>query len=231
MVTSHPNMRVERFRFVSFNEEEQPPEAANVVDAQPEAKHDTPSEPVQVFTEQDMEAAKMAGHSEGFRKGYAEAEAKGDKDAAASEEAMRDLLNMIANRITMASETLSNDMKQQQSIMCKLVLASARKVAEDALKREPYAAIETLLRECINLIIGEHKITLVVSPSQKTGLEQRIDTLKPLLQGFEGELIVEEDASLENQDCRVVWKNGYAERNTENLWNEIETLIVKTSHI
>ena len=69
----------------------------------------------------------------------------------------------------------------------------------------------------------------IASQALASGLKQRIDVLKPTLQGFSGELVVEEDSALLEQDCRVEWTNGFAERNAEELWRAVEAVITKSN--
>jgi flagellar biosynthesis/type III secretory pathway protein FliH len=185
--------------------------------------------PLPAITEKDLQAARAEAQTQGYREGYAAAQGKFNKEAATREDAVRTLLEIVANRITIAAETHAQAMKERENLMARLVMASARKVAGEALRREPYAAVESLLRECMALIAGAGRLTIVASGALAPGLRQRIDTLKPMLQGFAGELIVEEDAALLEQDCRVEWGNGYGERTTEDLWKAIESIVVKTN--
>jgi flagellar biosynthesis/type III secretory pathway protein FliH len=174
-----------------------------------------------------MQAARTEGHTQGYSEGTAAAEAKLNKADAAREEAIRGLLDVIANRITMAAESHATYVKNQEETMGKLVIAIARKLSGDALKSDPYANVESLLRECMGLIAGSPKIVIVVALTRSVDLKRRMDTLRPQLQGFEGELVVEEDPTLGEQDCRVEWKGGYGEHNAEALWKSIEAIVVQ----
>ena len=230
MNTLHTLPRVQRLNFVSFDQEEAAPQAI----AKPVTEKTVlpPAEimpPAPVFSEKDLAAARSDGYEQGYKEGANVTEAKINKEAAQHEESQRALLEVIGNRITIAAESHIEYLKKQQETLSKLTLAIAQKLAGEALKRQPYANVEALLLECMALITGEKKIIIAVSPARVEGLRQRIDTLKPLLQGFDGELLVEEDAAISEYDCRVEWKNGYSERNSTTLWNEIETIIAKTA--
>ena len=95
----------------------------------------------------------------------------------------------------------------------------------------PYENVESLLRECLALIIGRPNITVAVTPALSAGLKQRISALRPLLLGFVGEIAVEEEPGMKEDDCRVEWENGYAERDTAKLWKDIETIIAGQRNI
>lgn len=225
---------IRRFRYTSFDgKDEEAPAIALEPEMTPEPV--MPSGPLHLplelpaITEKDVQAAKTEAQALGYREGYTAAQAKFDKEGATREEAVKSLLEIIANRITIAAEVHAADVKERHALVGKLVLAAARKVAGEALKREPYAAVESLLRECMGIIAGEPRVTIIVSSALVAGLKQRIDSLKPVLQGFTGEIRIEEDSHLMDQDCRVEWGNGSGARDNEALWKAIEEIITRTN--
>jgi flagellar biosynthesis/type III secretory pathway protein FliH len=235
-MTTLETARVHRFRFSAFDGREEGKDTQKPKEEAPKAAAEPPPPgpmhlplTLPAITEKDLQAAKADAQAQGYRDGYAAAQAKFDREAAAREEAVKSLLEMIANRITLAAEAHGNSLKEREALMGRLVIASARKVAGEALKREPYATVEALMKECMGLIAGKAKVTVTVSSTLAAGLRQRIDTLKPLLQNFNGELLVEEDEHLMDQDCRVEWSNGAGERSAEALWSAIEGIIMKTN--
>jgi len=230
MTTPHITARVQRFSFNPFDEKEvKTPVMPENKKPSPEITAETPPPPAPVFSQADIDSARSEARAEGYREGTAATQASYAKEEVAQAEAMHSLLEVISNRITLAAESHSLHLKQQHDVIGKLVIAVAKKLAGEALKREPYANVEALLRECMGLITGEPKITVAVSAAKSEGLRQRIDMLKPILQGFEGEVLVSEDTALGDQDCRVEWKNGYGERNATQIWSDIEAIIAKTS--
>jgi flagellar biosynthesis/type III secretory pathway protein FliH len=229
--------RIHRFQYPSFDPKEEKKAPVAAPKALPEKEPDqlSPSGllPLELqlpaITEKDVQTARSEGQTQGYREGYAAAQAKFDKETAAREDSVKSLLDIIANRITIAGEAHARALKERENLMARLAVAAARKVAGDALKRDPFNAVQSLMHECMGIIAGASKLTVVVSATLAPGLRQRIDTLKPILQGFEGELVVEEDAALLDQDCRVEWGNGYGERNTEELWKAVEAIVIKTT--
>jgi flagellar assembly protein FliH len=233
MTLENPS-HMQRFPYVSFDP--QPP--APTVKKEPSAPAKpivlTPEQlplpaPAPVFTEKDVHAARAEGHAKGMREGFAAATAKFDKEASDREEAVKGLLEVIANRVTIAAESHAATLEKQQETAGRIVLAIARKIAGEALKRDPYASVQSLLGECMALVAGEPKIVISASVALAPGLRQRLDLLNARLQGFEGEIVITEDESLFDQDCRVEWKNGYAEQNATRLWASIEGLIHKAT--
>lgn len=226
--------RVQRFSFASFGEEgkleDQVPVAqTSVIEEKRAYEPALPPVPEHKITEEELTKARQDGHSQGYSEGVAVGEAKVEKDSVKREEDIKAILELLANRLIIASEGHASTIAGHLDTMKHLTMAIARKVAGDALKSEPYEIVESTLRECLALMIGQPRIVVTVSPVLVAGLKQRIDALRPLLPGFEGELVVEESEAVSENDCRVEWKGGYAGRDTTKLWNDIENVIARTS--
>ena len=220
-----PN-RVQRMHFTSFGEPEKATRPVEKPVAKEEKVAPSPPEPVKpAITEQDVQKARAEGKAEGYKEGAAAAEAKINAETTKREEAIKSALASIVIQVTTAAEQHTAQIGGMQDATNKMAVAIARKVAGDALKAEPYAGVETIVRECMALISGTPKVIVSVAPELVAGLRQRIDTLRPQLGSFNGELAVEEGVDMKETDCRVEWKSGFAERDTAKLWNEIETII------
>jgi len=235
MATDTPtSARVERFRFTPLGEAPAPIKVVAPAEPVSAEKKITPTvieppapppPPAPVFTAADIQAAKEAGYVKGLADGETTATAQASKDSATREESMRALLEVIANRITLAAEDYRAYVKAQEEMMGKLVISIARKMTADTLTEDPTANIEALLHECMGLIAGVPKVTITVSTSRSVDLTRRMDSIKSRLQGFDGEIVVEENAALGPDDCRVDWKDGHAEYNADALWKAIEAII------
>lgn len=223
-VTHKPKPSIQRLAFAAFDAPPPPPPVFA-----PEISAPPAPPPPPIFTQADVEAARQEAHSAGYSEGISAAQAAISARHQANEDAVRDLLDVISNRITLAAESHTDYLRRQQPVMARLILAAARKIAGDALKRDTMAGIEQLLRECADIVAGERRIVISVPPSvAATGLAQRLDTLRLILDGFEGEILLQEDETLGPQDCRVEWKNGTAERSEETMWKEIEAIIARS---
>lgn len=241
MNVSGSNTRVERFRFLSFNEKDkqadaaahtpaaaaEPEQAPALADPLAHVTAETPPPPP-TFSETQMEQAKLEAHQRGMQAGRAEAEAARNKAEEEQASATKSLLQVISNRISIASEEHTRFLKHQHDLMLSLSLAIARKVAGDALKREPQTSVQVLLKECMGLFAGNERIIVYVPAARYEGLKQAIDTIIPQLKDFQGQLEIQGDDALAENDCRVEWKSGMAEYNAELLWTEIEQIVKKT---
>ena len=240
MNVSGSNSRVERFRFLSFNEKGKPVDVPahtptttettelSMVDALASVAPEDAPPPPPSFSEQQLEQAKQEAFQQGVVAGRNEAETARNKAAEEQAAAVKSLLQMISNRITIASEEHTRFLKQQHELLLNLSMAVARKVAGDALKREPQTSVQALLKECMGLFAGNERITVFVPTQRYEGLKQAVDTIIPQLKDFQGQLEIQGEDALAENDCRVEWKSGMAEYNAELLWTEIENIVKKT---
>lgn len=228
--------RIARFRFASFDGDGKAMPAPAPAKAAPKAA--VPEQPAPVviappapppITRQEVEAARAEGHARGRQEGEQAAEAKRNREQEEREEAQRRLMEVVSNRITLAAEAHKAQIAAMEHAALRLSAGIARKVAGEALKRDPYAAVESLLKQSLPLLLGEPVVTVHVAPKRLEGLRQTIDTIRTQLSGFEGKLQVLEDATLEDNDCRVEWRSGHAERRDETLWAEIEALLMRST--
>lgn len=229
-MTPQSEPRIERLHFVSFGSKEEKLRAA--AKAAIEIKQPEPViPPPPVFSEAQLHAAKQEAHKQGYGEGYQAAEAKINHENVAREEATKGLLEIIANRITLAAEAQTSHRKRQEEAVASLALAIARKLTAKALKREPYSIAESLLTECMDLVVGQSRLIIAMPKGRADGFKQRMGSLTPLLKGFKGDIQVEEDAALEEYDCRVEWNGGHAIHHAQTIWNDIQAIITKTTFI
>lgn len=240
MIQADTSSRIQRFRFVALDAPEAvlqagfevlPVSTPEQVMAKEEAvvvAEELPPPPP-TFSEAEMAEAKAAGYQAGFAAGKAEAEARAAEVAEKAQAAHNALLETIANRMMMAAEAHAKYLESQQGVMVKTAMTVARKVAEDALKREPYAVVETLLKECSDIVAGSQSVVITVPTAKLQGLQQSVDKLKQHLTQFKGQWVLEGSETLAEHDCRVAWKNGMAERSFEALWSDIEALISRAT--
>ncbi|MEI7669524.1 MAG: hypothetical protein WCJ33_05545 [Pseudomonadota bacterium] len=224
--------KIERLNFISFGIEEEiilPNEAnsndsENLINEPPELPYG-----MNLIAEdalQEMLAnAKKEGHSQGYNEGVIAAEEKAKNDLQTRDENIKSVLDLIANRITIAAETHTANINKQNDAMQKLIMVAAKKIAGNSIKDEPYQIVESLIKLSSILISGNTKIIIKVAPILIEVVKERIENIRQIISGFEGEIIIEEDKDLSEFDCRVEWKNGYAEHNNEKLCQDIEQII------
>ena len=226
--------KIQRFVFSSFGEKEKGDTLVvideSAVQEVQELIPDPPAPPM--IHEEELEAARMAARQEGYERGYREgmeaSRASLAQEMLQQEAKTQEILSLIANRIVIAAELQSAYRQEQDKVTAALVMEAAKKVAAEALQDYPYALVESLLAQCSALIAGEPRIAVRVAPVLYPGVQQKKEDLLLLLKDFSGSLELHQDEAVAEYDCIVEWKNGYAERNTASLWQEIEHIIAHT---
>lgn len=232
MTATEAHMRIQRYRFLAFDGSDAPPPPAAkevipaVVLSAEEAPPPPPPPPM--FSEQQVEQIRISAYQEGATAGKQEAENAAQRMMLENAATQQALLEIIANRITLAAEAHQNYLAGQKALMGRTILAIARKMAGKALHHEPDAPLEALLTQCAGLVAGSNRIVVIVASGRGEGLGQATEKLRAMLGDFQGEIVVSEDTTLDTQDCRVEWKNGQAVYDHEALWREIEALIAQT---
>jgi len=222
--------KVARFRFASFGAEPEKPVVVEEVIETVATMTEAPDGMV-LLSEPDLqerlEQARQQGKAEGFLQGQQQAQQLHATTSQQKEDEIKAVLELMANRITLASQQYQQQVEQQKELITKLILAVARKMVGNTQKNEPYQAVENLVQEVAFMLHGNQKVVVSVSESLSPQVKARIEELRPLIPDFEGELVTKADAGLQGQDCRVEWKNGYGEYNSEALWQEIERIIAR----
>ncbi len=113
---------------------------------------------------------------------------------------------------------------QQSKEVSELSLLIAKKVAENALDNRAEEAIISLVAGCLPVILSKPRLLIELHPDNLPNTEARLREYLTA-QNYEGELICRASAALAPHDARIDWVLGHAERTTEALWQEIETLI------
>ncbi len=105
-----------------------------------------------------------------------------------------------------------------------IALAMARKIAPAALAALPAGDVEIALRQAMHQAIGEPRITLRAAPVVIEALKSRLDEIAHE-EGFDGRVMIAEDAHMQGGDCRIEWRGGGAER-CEQMIEEAMTDII-----
>jgi flagellar assembly protein FliH len=164
-----------------------------------------------------MEAARKQANAEGHAAGAAEAAAGTEQATANTLRHIGDALGEIDEHQTQANQTL----RQQAAL---LAVTAVRRIFPALAERHGLDEIEAFLADCLNHIGQLPRITVRVSADATTDVEHRLSTL---VNGgtFDGRFAVEPDPAMGPGDCRIVWDDGGAERNAEQVWSQIDAAV------
>jgi len=84
--------------------------------------------------------------------------------------------------------------------------------------------VDRLVEHTLLRLIEEPRVVIRAHPDLMSTLGERIEGLKAGA-GYEGRIVLKEDASIAFGDCRMEWGDGSAERNVASLWQSIDQII------
>lgn len=169
------------------------------------------------FTAAEVEAEKAKAFADGHAAGAHEATSEAAQRSAAALEAIAAKLNeMVRQGDRHRVEGLKTAVGSAMAIVRKLLPALAQ--------RESVNEIEALLRDCLGRMHDEPKMVVRVHESLVETFRARIDTTADA-SGFSGRIVVVADAKQTPADVRIEWADGGVERNTQQVWQEIEAII------
>ncbi len=159
-------------------------------------------------------------YEKGREAGLAEAQATIERQLAAAAEAIgQGFSGLEATRAAIESEMSRQAIEMATTLVGKALPALAR--------REAMSEVEATVKECLGRVLEEPRVVVRVADSLLDSLQARIDALVQE-SGYAGEVVLLADAGLGPSDCRVEWANGGAERDMDNIWQEIEAAIQRS---
>ncbi|HEX9463616.1 MAG TPA: FliH/SctL family protein [Alphaproteobacteria bacterium] len=169
------------------------------------------------FTAAELEAEKAKAFADGHAAGVGETIKDAASRTAAAFEAM------VAHCTKLVAM-----MDAQRAEMDKVAIATAvamtRKLLPALARRDAMTEIESLIAECLSRLHDTPKIVVRLNDMHVEPFRQRLEALATAT-GFTGRVAVVGDPSLAPEDARVEWSDGGVERNTAQIWQQIEAAI------
>lgn len=176
------------------------------------------------LTEADIRAAQEEGYRKGFLEGEREGQLAAQTEQAKVAQELRDSLTGMARHIEQLIQNYNMFVANAKAMLPPLALTLARKVAGDALQENALASIEQTIGSCLETMLGEAQIHVLVNSRVASALEEKLTSMFAHRQD-PGEITITGDDAVPIGDCRLIWKQGHAERSTAQLWSEMENLI------
>lgn len=174
-----------------------------------------PPPPPPSYSEADLELAKRAAYEEGFMAGKAEGKRETDHEQLQLQQEMNQIYTTVASHLTQLTEEHRSYLTARQPELGRLVLSCAQKLAVEALRKEPLADIEAMIRDCLGLLLENPEVLIYVNPRLQA----------PLAKKFNGQVKVIANPEMNPIDCRITWQYGEASREIDPIWAKIEETI------
>ena len=161
------------------------------------------------FGDTDMAAARAEAHA----KGVADGQEQARESYEAQMSACLEKIGSAASTMLQERRLLAEELRQEAALLAHLV---ASRLADRLMADHPLAEIEGVISDCLAERHAEIRVVVRVSPDQHEYIKGRIDDLASK-SGFGGDVVMIEDATIGNGDCRIEWADGGAERSQAAL--------------
>ena len=224
---------IEKFMFdLSFDDDlpavNATPQEEDGADIGPGADQTAPPEPpppVPTFTEEEVTAqveaaradARADGHTQGLEQGRQEILSSVEKTAADAGTVIGEKLIALYEQQAAVHHQLSED-------AVSLAIGITKKIIPRYAARYPLSEVEYVLSRCLARLFEAPKVLVHVHDDLVEILEKNLTDIAKA-KGFDGAIMVLGDAGLSVGDCRVEWGDGSAERKSDAIWAEIDTIV------
>jgi flagellar assembly protein FliH len=186
-----------------------------------------PPPPPPVFSEEELDAACSAAKKLGFTEGFDAGQARAAEQLEAQRKAVDATIMELGKNLSSIHGEYRALLQNESQLLTELVLKIAQKVVGVGLDAHGATAIANLLDACLPAVLSKPRLMIELHPAAFDATIDRVESLVHA-HGFEGELQFRANESLGVHDVVLDWGTGEATRNTEALWNEIETLLNST---
>jgi flagellar assembly protein FliH len=173
------------------------------------------------FDEADLEQARVEGHEAGKAAGAQEA-------MQTIEQQISQAVNAISTEMISLSEAQVTSNERHGREMLEVALSVVRKLFPRLADKNGLTEIEAVVGDCLERLRNEPRIVIRVSDSLLDPVEARLGELAAQT-GFEGKIVYLSQDGLNPGDVRVEWADGGAERDSEQLWREIDQITARMS--
>ena len=190
------------------------PEDAEAEEAMPEPEPE-PAPPT--FSEEDMARAREEGLAEGRR--MAEEAAAG-----AVENRIADALSTMVQQVDMLFQAQAEANQEVTKNAVAVAASLVRKLFPTLNQETALDQMEAMLRKALGQVSGEPSIVIRTPADLAEAMHERVDAVVAL-SGFQGEVRVIGDASLQTGDCRLEWSSGGVRRSAAELARDLDDII------
>lgn len=208
-------MRIAHFAFESLLPEQGGFGSAAFSDSASPAVVEVLPPPPPSFSEAELEAAKAAAYEEGFMAGKAEGKREIDHESMQLQQESKQVFDIIHHHLESLAQQHQQYLISKQADLGRLVLGCAERLAVEALRKEPLADIEAMVRDCLGLMMGKPEVLVQVHPKLQ----------RPLAEKFAGQVKVVSNPDMNPIDCHISWSYGDATREIDKIWGQIEETI------
>ena len=176
-----------------------------------------PPPPAPMFSEEELNLARETAFEEGRRIGFAEGQDAGGVQMAQALEAITRSLPAVAEEQSRANDMITND-------AIKLAMAAMRRAMPATAEKYAFDEVAKVVADLVPHLLDEPRIIVRVALPLVETMRERLEQVAHST-GFEGRMVVQEDARLGPGDCKVEWADGGAERDLSRVLSEMDQIV------
>ena len=171
-------------------------------------------EPIQTFTEEEMEAAKNLAKQEGLKEGMQKAQEQQDKVEEELQNKTNDLLARINAELPNISNSITVGLADIEKYSVNLAYGIAKKILGKKQAEVVEEEIQSSIKDALSQIGEKNDLRIAVHSSLQSGLEGKFENI-----------VLENDDTILPTDFKIEWRNGFVEKKTDVILDEIAQII------
>ena len=169
------------------------------------------------FSLQELQDQKAIEYKRGLQEGQAQMLTGIEKETA-------NILDMISSKVMVLSERHKEWAETINKDAVKLTRVIMQKLAPRMMKEWELHEIEDTIKEAFKFLSNEPRVLIRVSERAHEPIETAIARITSKA-GFQGDVQVLGDQSINNGDCSISWDAGSLEKSLEETWSNIDKII------
>jgi flagellar assembly protein FliH len=183
-------------------------------------EEEAPEEPeviVPTFSEEEVENARAEGVAQGREEGIKEASETTERLINETTQSIHAQLNDVFTRQTNANSEIFRD-------SINAAIAVVKKSFPQMTDVHGTDEIEKMVGKILTHILEEPRVVISVNEEIKEPLSVRMEDITKSAH-FDGRVVIRGESDISQGDCKIEWSNGGAERNLEELWQQIDQVV------
>ena len=169
------------------------------------------------FSRQELEDQKAIEYKRGLQEGKAQMLMGIEKETA-------NILDMISSKVITLNEKHKEWTETINKDAVKLTQVIMQKLAPRIMKEWEFHEIRDTIEEAFKFLSNEPRVLIRVSERAYAPIETEITRIASKA-GFQGDVQVICDHSINNGDCSISWDAGSLEKSLEETWSTIDEII------
>ena len=176
-----------------------------------------PEVPAPAFTQNDLDLARNEGFEKGKHEGLSEKKESLESQLFITVEKTLKELDSIKKKLDIEiNNNLESSIRTSTTIL--------KKIFPSLVSKHGTSEIESTLKKILGDLKSEPSVTIKINPELKSIFDNKIKKLAETA-NINPKIEIHGDVNILSGDCLVTWDSGTAERNSTEMWHQIDNII------